>query len=269
VQVIRPPDERLSPPVRGPIIVTGGACGIGFAAARLACVAGADVALVDRDTDALERAAEALRDNRGRVMRLACDVSDEEQVRQAFARSATGLGAAAGLIASAGIDEGSELHELDSQTWDRVLAVNLRGIFLACREALRQMLGVGRGAIVCLSSPFAVAAAPGGTGAYSASKGGISALVRSLAVDYAARGIRVNAVLPGPTETDLMWANVSAEDVPGVRDTISTEVPLGRMADPTEPARAALWLLSDEASFVTGAGVACDGGVLAKSSVSV
>ena len=105
--------------------------------------------------------------------------------------------------------------------------------------------------------------------AYSAAKAGVSALVRCLAVDYARYGIRVNAIVPGATETALMWDNVPHEDVAGMRETIHGEVPLGRQGDPQEPARAAVWLLSDEASYVTGSHLVCDGGILAKLSISV
>jgi NAD(P)-dependent dehydrogenase (short-subunit alcohol dehydrogenase family) len=95
------------------------------------------------------------------------------------------------------------------------------------------------------------------------------ALVRSLAVEYASRGIRIDAIAPGPTETELMWANVDDAHVAGLRDRVAAEVPIGRLADPREPALAALWLLSVEASYVTGAQLAIDGGVLARASVSV
>jgi NAD(P)-dependent dehydrogenase (short-subunit alcohol dehydrogenase family) len=284
VQVIRPVDEptrgaeragsaaaaRLVgdlPALAGPILVTGAARGIGFAVARLAAHAGAPVALVDRDADALERARGALGGDD--VVAIVCDVSDEEGVGAAFAAAAERLGPLAGVVASAGVDRGGPLHELDAADWDSVLAINLRGTFLTCRAALRQMLQTGRGAIVCVSSPFACVGGPAGTGAYSASKGGVSALVRALAVEYGPHGIRVNAVLPGPTETELMWASVDPANVPVARATVSDEVPLGRLADPEEPARAALWLLSDQASYVTGAQLACDGGVLAKASVSI
>ena len=124
------------------------------------------------------------------------------------------------------------------------------------------------GSIVCFSSPLGLVATPA-SGAYSASKAGILALVRSLAVDHARDGIRVNAVLPGPTETKLMWANVPDDEVDTMRDVIRGEVPLGRLAEPEEVARVAVWLLSDDASYITGAQIACDGGILARAAVSV
>ena len=105
--------------------------------------------------------------------------------------------------------------------------------------------------------------------AYSASKGGISALIRCLAVDYAPYRIRVNAIVPGATETALMWDNVPPQDIPALRATVHTEFPLGRLAEPEEPARAIAWLLSEQASYVTGSHLICDGGILAKGSISV
>jgi NAD(P)-dependent dehydrogenase (short-subunit alcohol dehydrogenase family) len=248
-----------------PLVVTGAARGIGLAVARLASAAGARVILLDRDRQALEPAVEELG---GHALALGCDVSDEASVTQAFETAARELGAIRGLVTCAGIDRGGALHELDLQTWDAVLDVNLRGTFLCARAALPQMLEAGSGAIVCVSSPFALAASPG-TGAYAASKGGVSALVRALAVEYAPRGIRVNAILPGPTETTLMWAAVDDDQVPAARARVEDEVPLRRLADPGEPAQAALWLLSNAASYVTGSQLACDGGVLAKASISL
>jgi len=282
--VIRPADDFTETPVAagagevaaasggagGLVVVTGAASGIGAATARLAAARGYRIALLDRDGAAVETAAQVLRDAGAQALGIACDVADERAVDEAFATAAAKLGPLRGVVASAGIDRSGLLHELDAGAWDELIAVNLRGMFLTCRAALRQLLDVGAGgAIVCVSSPFAFVAAPGGISAYSASKGGVCALVRSLAVDYGPHGVRVNAILPGPTETPLMWANVSAEQVAATRATVRDEVPLGRLAEPEEPAHAALWLLSDEAAYVTGAQLACDGGVLAKASISV
>ncbi len=249
------------------LVVTGAARGIGAATAALAASDGSRVVLIDRDADAVEGHAAELRRGRGQCVALACDVADESQVREAFARAYEHFGSPSAVVTSAGIDRGGLVHELDASTWDEVIAVNLRGTFLTCREAVRAMLADG-GAITCISSPFALVAA-NAVAAYASSKAGVSALVRSLAVDYAGHGIRVNALLPGPTDTDLMWANVPAYEMAATRATVCREVPLGRLADATEIARAALWLVSDSASYVTGAQLACDGGVLARAAISV
>lgn len=260
------PENQPQPTV---VAITGAASGIGAATARLAAERGHAVALIDHDDDGLERLARTLADQGASTLGLACNVADERQVDRAFATIAERLGPVGGLVVSAGIDRSCPLPEQSAEAWDEVIAVNLRGAFLSCRAAIRQMLDASGGSIVCISSPFALVAPAGGTGAYSASKGGVCALVRALAVDHGPQGIRVNAILPGPTETPLMWANVSDDEVERTRETIAREVPLGRLATADEPARAALWLLSDEAAYVTGAQIAVDGGELAKASVSV
>lgn len=252
------------------IAVTGAASGIGSEVARLALGAGAAVALLDRDEAGLAAVQGRLRESGGgRTHAEVLDVAEEAAVEAAFDRVAAELGPVGGLVASAGIERTGLAHELSSETFDQVIATNVRGTFLCARAAIAQMLRAGiAGSLVLVSSTFANTAAPAIT-AYGTSKGAISALARSLAVDYAAHGIRANALLPGPTDTALMWEGMSAERVAEVRDLIASEVPLGRLAKPTEPAAAALWLLSDQASYVTGSEIACDGGVLAKSSVSV
>ena len=106
-------------------------------------------------------------------------------------------------------------------------------------------------------------------GAYSATKAGVSSLVRCLAIDYARFGIRVNAVVPGATETGMMWNNVSPSAIAAMREQLHREIPLGRLAEPEDPARCVVWLLSNESSYVTGSHLVCDGGVLAKASISV
>lgn len=251
--------------------ITGGGAGIGRAVAMLCAAQHSRVAIVDIDAGAANRAADEAR-NRGApvAISLPCDVADREALAQVYNRAVAGIGVPDAVFAGAGIDRGGAIHELPGETWDRVLRTNLDGVFNTVQPAVRAMIEAGvRGSIVCASSPAAfVGFAAGGASAYSASKGGISALVRCLAVDCARYGIRVNAVVPGPTETAMMWANVSTEDVPELRRGISKEVPLGRLADPEEPARAVLWLFSSESSYVTGSHLVCDGGVLAKASIS-
>jgi NAD(P)-dependent dehydrogenase (short-subunit alcohol dehydrogenase family) len=132
------------------------------------------------------------------------------------------------------------------------------------------MIAGGGGSIVLCGSPAAqVGLGAGGATAYAASKGAVAAMTTSLAVDYASHGVRVNAVVPGPTETPLMWSNVPAARRAEVRSELEAQVPLGRLARPDEIASTALWLLSDASSYTTGSLVRCDGGVLAKASVSV
>jgi len=247
--------------------VTGAAHGIGAAVAERAAQAGYSVALIDRDEPAVRGQAQRLARDGASCLALACDVSSEQEVRDAFAEVGNRLGPVTALVTSAGIDRGAAVHELASSTWDQVHAVNLRGTFLACRAVLATMLVRG-GSIVCISSPFALASA-GHVAAYASSKAGVCALVRSMAVDYARYGIRVNAVLPGPTDTRLMWANVPEEEIEDVKAQVCCEVPIGRLAEPAEIAETTLWLLSDAASYITGAQIPCDGGLLAKAAISV
>jgi NAD(P)-dependent dehydrogenase (short-subunit alcohol dehydrogenase family) len=255
-------------------VVTGGGAGIGRAVAMQCAARGDSVAVLDIDgPSARETAAGALAAGAAAAIGVACDVSHEDSVASAFADTVKSLGPGSlyGVFANAGIDTGGFLHELPFGTWKRVLDTNLNGVYLTSKYALQHLIQGGTGgSIVCTSSPAAtVAFAAGAAGAYSASKGGISALVRCMAVDYARYGIRVNAVVPGATETKLMWANVDPAAMPEMRQRICAEVPLGRLASPDEPARAVVWLLSDDSSYVTGSHLVCDGGILAKASISV
>ncbi len=258
------------PFLRGPLAVTGAAGGIGYEVARLALGAGVAVAMLDRDEDRLAAAAERLGPPAtDRLHVEVLDIGDEQAVEAAFERTAARLGPVAGLVASAGIERTGLAHELATAVFDEVIATNIRGTYLCARAAIAQMLKAETaGALVLVASTFAATSARE-VSAYATSKGAICALSRSLAVDYAPNGIRVNALLPGPTDTPLMWGEVDPAEVEAVREMIAAEVPLGRLAKPAEPAAAAVWLLSEQASYVTGSEIACDGGVLAKSSVSV
>ncbi len=254
------------------IVVTGGGSGIGRAVALLCARRGDNVAVLDKRGDSANATArEAKETGAASAIGIECDVSLESQVSEAFVEMSERLGSPYGLFANAGIDTGGPIHELPLDTWRLVLETNLTGVFLSCKYALKAMLAAGiQGSIVCTSSPTGfVALAAGGAGAYSATKAGISALVRCMAIDYARYGIRVNAIVPGATETPLMWNNVAPGDVPRMRTQVSNEIPLGRLAQPEDPARAVAWLLSEESSYVTGSHLVCDGGILAKASISV
>lgn len=253
------------------VLVTGAGSGIGEAVARQVAAAGGSVVLIDRDAQAVAATASELSPQQTQAIHRVCDVSNDTEVKKVLDELYQDGIRIDGLVTAAGIDIGGMAHELSVQEWRRVLDINLTGSYLFCREVLAQLVTDQRpGSIVLCSSPAAsVGFAAGGATAYSASKGGVSAMVRSLAVDYAQHGIRVNAIVPGPTETKLMWAAVPEAEREAMRHQIATEVPLGRMASPDEPARAALWLLSEDSSYVTGSHLVCDGGVLAKASISV
>jgi NAD(P)-dependent dehydrogenase (short-subunit alcohol dehydrogenase family) len=253
------------------IVITGAASGIGKATALLCAQRGAKLALIDIDRKGVDAATLEVAAFGGSAQGYVCDVSDESAMTDAFARVTAELGVPQGLFAAAGVDLGGFVHELATERWQRVMDINLNGAFYASRLVLRGLVEAGLpGSIVLCSSPASfVGFAAGANSAYAASKGAISALTRTLAVDYARNGIRVNAIVPGPTETPLMWMAVPEEERPATRDLITSEVPIGRMADPSEPANAVTWLLSDESSYVVGSHLVCDGGVLAKASVSV
>ena len=199
---------------------------------------------------------------------LRCDVREEEAVATAIAEAARHVGPLRMLVTSAGIDRGGLVHQLPLDRWNDVIGTNLTGTFLACKYVIARMLeDDSGGSIVCVSSPWADVTAPGGASAYCASKGGISSLIRSLALDYAAQGIRVNAIVPGTTETPLMWASVPPEQLQQERERTARQVALGRIADPDEIAAGIAWLLSDQASYVTGSHLVVDGGLLARAGI--
>jgi NAD(P)-dependent dehydrogenase (short-subunit alcohol dehydrogenase family) len=254
------------------VVITGGAGGIGRAAALLCAKRGDRVAIFDQDSEGVKETAEdALRKGAAAAIGLTCDVRKEKEVERAYEEVYAQFGAPYGIFANAGIDIGGLIHELPVEKWDCLLQTNLTGVFLVCKHGLRMMLKAKTGgSIVCTSSPASfVALGSGGTGAYSATKAGISSLVRCLAIDYARFGIRVNAVVPGATETGMMWNNVPPSAIAAMREQLHREIPLGRLAEPEDPARCVMWLLSNESSYVTGSHLVCDGGVLAKASISV
>jgi NAD(P)-dependent dehydrogenase (short-subunit alcohol dehydrogenase family) len=252
-------------------LITGAGSGIGRALALLCADCGCKLAIVDKNRHSSDVvASEAMDRGSPLAISIGADVSVEAEIEHAFEETEKSLGIPSAICANAGIDIGGPFHELEVGQWQRTIAVNLDGVFFTLRRAISEMLrGRIGGSIVCISSPAAsVGFAAGGVGAYSASKGGVSALVRSLAIEYARCGIRVNAVVPGATETPLMWSNTDPAMIDRFRTQIETEIPLRRLAEPQEPAKAAMWLLSSDSAYVTGAHLVCDGGILAKASIS-
>ncbi len=247
-------------------IVTGAASGIGRAIARSFVEHGANVVLADvRQTprEGGRPTVELIEEAGGSVLDHPTDVSDEGQVEALVAAAVARFGRLDVMVNDAAIGDSSPLLETSRSAWDRVLAVNLTGVFLGCRAAVRQMLrqapiGEVRGRIVNVSSQHGMIAAPGSL-AYGVSKAGVVYLTRQVATDYAKQGIVCNAVAPGKIVTGKPGPAASEETLAYAR----VRTPMPRLGTPDDVAKAALWLASDEASFVTGENVMVDGGWMA------
>ncbi len=238
------------------IFIVGGSRGIGRAAALLAAQAGADIAFTYvRDQAAATATAQAITALGRRALALQADIVDESAMRTAIDRAAGELGGLNGLVVSAGIFEGSPVTEMSLEFWNRTLAVNLTGTFLAVKAAVPHLRQAGGGSMVIYSST----AGQRGSSIYSAyatSKAGQIMFMRSMARELAPDKIRVNCVAPAWTDTDMAQA---AFDEIG-RDNIIAGVPLGRIGRPEDVAGATAYLLSDLAQFVTGMTLTVDGG---------
>lgn len=239
------------------VIVTGGASGIGEAASRLFSEQGGQVVIADVDDGRGVRLEEELRDFGGAAAFIRTDVSSEEDARAMVAFAVDRFGRLDCAFNNAGVAfEGKRLHELSRSSWDRNIAINLTGVFHCMKYEIEAMLARG-GSIVNTASISGVVASPNGA-EYNAAKHGVIGLTRNGALDYARDKIRVNAVLPGFVMTPMMEAGL--KDIPGTDELVKSASLFARMGEPMEIAQSALWLLSDLASFVTGATVVVDGG---------
>jgi NAD(P)-dependent dehydrogenase (short-subunit alcohol dehydrogenase family) len=241
-------------------LVTGGSSGIGHATALALARAGAAVLLFALPGDELAAAAEACRDAGARALTHAGDVGDASAVAAAFDLAERELGPVDAVFNNAGISLVAALAETTDEQWQRLLHTNLTGSFNVAREAARRMLPLGRGSIVSTASELALSGEPG-YAAYSATKGAILAMTRALAAELAGRGVRVNAVCPGATETPLLLAEYgSTADPELARAEGEQSIALLRLGRPEEIANVVVFLLSDDASYVTGAQYVVDGG---------
>ena len=243
-------------------LITGGASGIGLEAARLFAAEGARLLLLDADA---ARGAAAVRELQaaGREAHfVAADVSRARDVEGAVAEAERRFGALHVLFNNAGIfPAGDGLpEETDEEVFDRVVAVNLKGVFFGCKYGIPALRRAGGGSIVNTASFVALMGAATAQIAYTASKGGVLAMTREIAVAHAKQGIRANALCPGPVNTPLL-AELLAD--PAARARRLVHVPMGRLAEATEIARAALFLASGESSYVNGAAFVVDGGITA------
>ena len=240
-------------------LITGGGSGIGLATAKRFRSEGASIALIDRDSAGLDRAKESIAD----VITIDADISDERQVEQAFETVMERWGGLDVLVANAAIQlfgRDAPVHELDLETWDTTIAVNLTGTFLTCKYGIRCLLATGGGSVIVTASPTSQFGLAAGFDAYSASKGGVLGLARVRANDYSADGIRVNAVVPGVTATPLI---ADATSDPEANRSLVEIVPLGRLGQADDVAGVMTFLASDDSSYATGGVFTVDGGLTA------
>jgi NAD(P)-dependent dehydrogenase (short-subunit alcohol dehydrogenase family) len=230
-------------------VITGAASGIGACSARLFATEGARVVGIDLDLGAEGELA------------IRADVSDEAQVSAAFERTAAEMGRIDVLMNNAGInptDDGSVL-ETSLESWQRVQDVNLRSVFLCCKHGIPHLLRAGGGSVVNVASFVALVGAAVSQGSYTASKGAVLSLSRELGVEFGDRGVRVNALCPGPVNTPLL-KELFAEDPERAAKRL-VHIPMGRFGEAEEIAKAALFLASEDSSFVTASSFVVDGGL--------
>jgi NAD(P)-dependent dehydrogenase (short-subunit alcohol dehydrogenase family) len=241
--------------------VTGAGSGMGFATARAFAESGAAVALADLAGEALDAAEHELRDAGHRVLAVSCDVSDEDQVTTAVRRTVETFGGLDLAYNNAGIQSPvADAADETAEVFDRVNGVNLRGIWASMKHELGQMRRQGSGAIVNCSSLGGLVGLPG-RAAYHASKHGVIGLTRSAAVEYAPRGIRINAICPGTIETPMVTRMIDSGDLD--RAQAEANQPINRLGTAEEMAAAVLWLCSPGAAFVVGVALPVDGGYTA------
>ncbi|MBM3673437.1 MAG: SDR family oxidoreductase [Actinobacteria bacterium] len=248
------------------VLVTGAASGIGRATALEVARRGAVVACLDRAADGLEETAALVAEAGGRTVYHALDVSDEPAVADAVAAAVRDLGRLDGVVTSAGIVHGPDLQpiaDVSLETFQQVLAVNLVGTFLAIKHALAHLVrddGPERSSVVTIASTAALRGHGFGAG-YTASKGGVEAFTRLVAVQYGPRGVRANCICPGAVATPMA---AGAWDGEAARARMKRLIPIGNVADPSELATAVAFLLSDDSRHVTGQTLAVDGGSTAQ-----
>jgi NAD(P)-dependent dehydrogenase (short-subunit alcohol dehydrogenase family) len=239
-------------------LVTGAGGGIGQAIARRFAAEGAQVMCTDVDPAAADRSAALITGAGGRARAMRCDVAQTDEVKAAIDAAARDFAKLDTLVCTAATDDPvGNAVELDEADWNRALAVNVTGVFLACKYAIPRLTAAGGGAIVIVASQLGQVVTPRRP-AYVTSKAALIQLARALAVDHAKNRIRVNTVSPGAIETDRLLRRYGT--IEAVRAALAHLHPIGRLGRPEEIANGALFLASDEASFMTGADLVIDGG---------
>jgi NAD(P)-dependent dehydrogenase (short-subunit alcohol dehydrogenase family) len=240
--------------------ISGGGSGIGRESVLRFAAEGARVLVADRDESAGAEAVDAVRTAGGDARFFPTDVSRAADVEASIAAAESAFGALDIVFNNAGIFPADDGNPVDTPeaVWDQVMAVNLKGVFLGCKYGIPALQRAGGGAIVNTASFVAVMGAATSQIAYTASKGGVLALTREIAVEYARQGIRANALCPGPVDTPLLQELLAD---PAARARRMVHIPMGRLAKAEEIAKAALYLASDDASYVNGATFLVDGGI--------
>ena len=242
-------------------LVTGASSGMGLATARAFAEARGSIILADIDEDALNSASDSLVADGYEALGVVCDVSDEDQVAALVARTVAAYGRLDMAFNNAGIQvPPSDAADEPAESFDRVNAINLRGVWACMKHELRQMREQGSGAIVNCSSLGGLVGLPG-RAAYHASKHGVLGLTKSAALEYASRGVRINAVCPGTIDTPMVDAMVASGEL-DMAEALRNQ-PIGRLGTADEVAAAVLWLCSPGASFIVGVALPVDGGYTA------
>ena len=238
-------------------LITGAARGQGAAEARLFCAQGANVIASDVLSDDLGELVHELKDTGASIASVALDVSSEDEWREAIDATIKQFGRLDVLINNAGIYDVANIEQTDRELWDRIIAVDLTGVWLGIKHAAPAMRGSGGGSIVNIGSAFGKIGT-GTSAAYHSAKSGIRTLTKTAAVEFASAGVRINLILPGIIDTPILGGLPQGFD-----QAVLARTPMGRMGTAPEIANGALFLASDDASFITGAELAIDGGYTA------
>ncbi|MGH2354734.1 MAG: SDR family NAD(P)-dependent oxidoreductase [Chloroflexota bacterium] len=245
-------------------LITGAGSGIGEAIAVLFAAEGARVAVADYHAEGGERVAAQIVSAGGSACFVRADVSQAADAERMVAVTVERFGRLDILCNNAGIGIAAVCHETSEADWDRTMAVDLKGVFLGCKYTIPHMLAQG-GGVICNTSSVAGQVGVLNRAAYCAAKAGVVGLTKSIAIDYAERGIRCNALLPGTVDSPWIGKILAQQaDPEAQRRLMEARQPIGRMGRPDEIARAALFLCSDDGAFVTGTGLVIDGGLTAR-----